>query len=90
MRIILKGAVFLLSLILCFIIIARIAAAPAKEKPVEDTYKMQKITSMNASGYSTSEIAEALGISTSTVSNYGLHCEFKTIIHYIGLIYGCV
>lgn len=38
MRIILKGAVFLLSLILCFIIIARIAAAPAKEKPVEDTY----------------------------------------------------
>lgn len=34
MRIILKGAVFLLSLILCFIIIARIAAAPAKEKPV--------------------------------------------------------
>ena len=38
MRIILKGAVFLLSLILCFIIIARIAAAPAKEKSVEDTY----------------------------------------------------
>jgi N-acetylmuramoyl-L-alanine amidase len=39
MRIILKGAVFLLSLILCFIIIARIAAAPAKEKSVEDTYE---------------------------------------------------
>lgn len=38
MRTILKGAVFLLSLILCFIIIARIVAAPAKEKPVEDTY----------------------------------------------------
>lgn len=38
MRTILKGAVFLLSLILCFFIIARIAAAPAKEKPVEDTY----------------------------------------------------
>lgn len=38
MRTILKGAVFLLSLILCFIIIARMAAAPAKEKPVEDTY----------------------------------------------------
>ena len=38
MRTILKGAVFLLSLILCFIIIARIAAAPAKEKPVEGTY----------------------------------------------------
>lgn len=39
MRTILKGAVFLLSLILCFIIIARIAAAPAKEKPVEGTYR---------------------------------------------------
>lgn len=38
MRTILKGAVFLLSLILCFFIIARIAAAPAKEKPVDDTY----------------------------------------------------
>ena len=38
MRITLKGAVFLLSLILCFIIIARMAAAPAKEKSVEDTY----------------------------------------------------
>ena len=34
------------------------------------TAKMQKIASMNASGYSTSEIAEALGIPTSTVSNY--------------------
>lgn len=34
------------------------------------TAKMQKIASMNASGYSTSEIAEALGISTSMVSNY--------------------
>ena len=32
--------------------------------------KIQKIASMNASGYSTSEIAEALGISTSTVLNY--------------------
>lgn len=32
--------------------------------------KQNKIASMNASGYSTSEIAEALGISTSTVSNY--------------------
>lgn len=32
--------------------------------------KQNKITSMNASGYSTSEIAEALGISTSTVSKY--------------------
>ena len=36
MRTILKGAVFLLSLILCFFIIASIAAAPAKEKPVDD------------------------------------------------------
>ena len=32
--------------------------------------KTQKIASMNAAGYSTAEIAEALGISTSTVSNY--------------------
>lgn len=34
------------------------------------TAKQNKIASMNASGYSTSEIAEALGISTSTVRNY--------------------
>ena len=34
------------------------------------TAKQNKIASMNASGYSTSEIAEALGVSTSTVSNY--------------------
>lgn len=32
--------------------------------------KQSKIASMSASGYSTSEIAEALGISTSTVSKY--------------------
>ena len=32
--------------------------------------KVNKIASMNASGYSTAEIAEALGISTSTVSKY--------------------
>ncbi|MCM1532873.1 MAG: helix-turn-helix domain-containing protein [Ruminococcus flavefaciens] len=32
--------------------------------------KVNKITSMNASGYSTAEIAEALGVSTSTVSKY--------------------
>lgn len=32
--------------------------------------KQNKIASMNASGYSTSEIAEALGVSTSTVSDY--------------------
>ena len=32
--------------------------------------KIQKIASMNASGYSTSEIAKAVGVSTSTVLNY--------------------
>lgn len=32
--------------------------------------KQSKIASMSASGYSTSEIAEALGVSTSTVSKY--------------------
>lgn len=32
--------------------------------------KVSKITSMNASGYSIAEIAEALGVSTSTVSKY--------------------
>ena len=32
--------------------------------------KQNKIASMNASGYSTSEIAEALGVSTSTVHKY--------------------
>lgn len=34
------------------------------------TAKQNKIASMNASGYTTSEIADALGISTSTVRNY--------------------
>ena len=34
------------------------------------TAKVNKITSMNASGYSTSEIAEALGVSPSTVFKY--------------------
>lgn len=34
------------------------------------TAKINKISSMNASGYTTSEIAEALGISSSTVSKY--------------------
>ena len=34
------------------------------------TAKVNKIASMNASGYSTAEIAEALGVSTSTVSKY--------------------
>lgn len=34
------------------------------------TAKINKIASMSASGYSTSEIADALGISTSTVTNY--------------------
>src|SRR5574344_743991 len=34
------------------------------------TAKISKISSMNASGYSTSEIAEALGVSSSTISKY--------------------
>lgn len=34
------------------------------------TTKQNRISAMNNSGYSTSEIAEALGISTSTVSKY--------------------
>lgn len=34
------------------------------------TAKINKISSMNASGYSIAEIAESLGISTSTVSNH--------------------
>ena len=32
--------------------------------------KINRITSMNVSGYSTAEIADALGVSTTTVSNY--------------------
>lgn len=35
-----------------------------------NTAKVNKISAMNASGYTTSEIAEALGISSSTVSKY--------------------
>lgn len=34
------------------------------------TAKVSKISAMNASGYTTAEIAEALGVSTSTVSKY--------------------
>lgn len=34
------------------------------------TAKINRISSMSASGYSTSEIANALGVSTTTVSNY--------------------
>lgn len=34
------------------------------------TAKVNRISAMNASGYSTAEIAEALGVSTTTVSNY--------------------
>jgi DNA-binding CsgD family transcriptional regulator len=34
------------------------------------TAKINKISSMNSSGYSTAEIADALGVSTTTVSNY--------------------
>ena len=45
-------------------------ATPRANNNFLSTAKQNKIASMNASGYSTSEIAEALGISTSTVSNY--------------------
>lgn len=34
------------------------------------TAKINRIASMNASGYSTAEIAKALGVSTTTISNY--------------------
>lgn len=34
------------------------------------TAKINKISSMNASGYTTAEIAESLGVSTSTVRKY--------------------
>lgn len=34
------------------------------------TAKQGRISALSASGYSTSEIAEALGVSTSTVSKY--------------------
>lgn len=44
--------------------------ATPRAKTSLSTAKINKIAAMNASGYSTSEIAEALGISSSTVSKY--------------------
>lgn len=49
--------------------VLRQRATPRASTVLSNT-KIQKISSMNASGYSTSEIAEALGVSTSTVINY--------------------
>lgn len=44
-------------------------ATPRKNKSLSEA-KINKIASMKASGYSTSEIADAIGISASTVSKY--------------------
>lgn len=44
-------------------------ATPRSTTQISDA-KISRISSMKASGYSTSEIADALGISTSTVSKY--------------------
>ncbi len=44
-------------------------ATPRATTALSDA-KVNRITAMRASGYSTSEIAEALGVSTSTVSKY--------------------
>lgn len=44
--------------------------ATPRSTTVLSTAKVNKITSMSASGYSTAEIAEALGVSTSTVNKY--------------------
>lgn len=44
--------------------------ATPRSTTVLSTAKVNKIASMNASGYSTAEIAEALGVSTSTVNKY--------------------
>lgn len=44
--------------------------ATPKARTTLSTAKQSKIASMNASGYTTSEIADALGVSTSTVRNY--------------------
>ena len=44
-------------------------ATPRSTNSLSDA-KINRITSMNASGYSTAEIANALGVSTSTVSKY--------------------
>ena len=44
-------------------------AMPKTTTQLSDT-KVQKIKSMSASGYTNAEIAEALGVSTSTINNY--------------------
>lgn len=44
--------------------------ATPKATTTISTAKQSKIAAMNASGYTTSEIAEAIGVSTSTVRNY--------------------
>lgn len=44
--------------------------ATPRSTTVLSTAKVNKIASMSASGYSTAEIAEALGVSTSTVNKY--------------------
>ena len=44
--------------------------ATPRSTTVISTAKVNKIASMSASGYSTAEIAEALGVSTSTVNKY--------------------
>ena len=44
-------------------------AMPKTTTQLSDT-KVQKIKSMSASGYTNAEIAEALGVSTSTIYNY--------------------
>ena len=44
--------------------------ATPRSTTVLSTAKVSKIASMSASGYSTAEIAEALGVSTSTVNKY--------------------
>lgn len=44
--------------------------ATPRSTTVLSTAKVNKIASMNASGYSIAEIAEALGVSTSTVNKY--------------------
>lgn len=44
--------------------------ATPRSTTVLSTAKVNKIASMNASGYSTAEIAEALGVSTSTVNKH--------------------
>lgn len=44
--------------------------ATPRSTTVLSTSKVNKIASMNASGYNTAEIAEALGVSTSTVNKY--------------------